>query len=311
MISILAYSIWGWLLFNGEQSLVRSVDAMTNTTDSRDQMDQMEWLHNSSLGNNSSLGDYSEKKSIIDHYFKIGNSICYISEYLSRGSEGVIYLAYLDSMQVIVKGFIDVDGIHETFDTELFVLQRLERIIDWDAENLLIVQEKIEGIEFAEILENYASNYSPMNYPSDHIPKFLHDEFFQILYDFRNNTGLAHNDFHPYNIIGGTVIDFGRTERLSDDPIKRAKQIKEDDSIARGEWVWFYQKSDSDAIQINPKLPDAIKRSKLMWKSYFDRYYDTPSENELYMNSWMETLEENLRLNESFWDFPHLSDFYT
>ena len=258
----------------------------------------------------SRLSDYYEKEFILYESIQIGQELYYIKSYLSRGSEGILYIANDNhDEEVVIKAYFDDANARLTFDTEVNLLERLDRLLDWDDDYLILVQVKISGLEYAEHLLDYSSNFVN-DYPSNHIPKFLKNCYFQTLYDFRNSTGLVHNDFHPYNIIGDTVIDFGRSEVLSEDYRERSKQILYDDKKAQEEWEWFYLLHDVEAIESNPKLPNAISKSESMWEKYFQRYDDTPAENELYKRSWMDALYQNLESNDTFIDFPLYANFY-
>jgi hypothetical protein len=113
---------------------------------------------------------------------------------------------------------------------------------------------------------------------------------------------MTHNDFRPYNIIGDTVIDFGRSEELSSDPIERQNQILKDDETAEGEWSYFVARRDVYAIEKNPFLPNSKETAIKSWKFYTDRYPGQGTKR--YQEDWMETLDYILTNNDTSVDFP-------
>jgi hypothetical protein len=118
---------------------------------------------------------------------------------------------------------------------------------------------------------------------------------------------MAHNDFRPYNIINDTVIDFGRSEELSSDPIKRQEQLDWDDGIAADEWQYFVARRDIYALEENPFLPNAREKAENDWKLYIDRYPGKHT-NE-YKKDWMEVLDYVLKNNDTSVDFPDKGDY--
>ena len=100
---------------------------------------------------------------------------------------------------------------------------------------------------------------------------------------------LQHYDFRPYDIIGEEPIDFGRSEELSTDPIKRQKQINLDDDNAEEEWQWFYIDEDFASIERNPLLPNSLEVAYDIWDKYMVRY-STYDHYKKYRIAWMREL---------------------
>lgn len=256
------------------------------------------------------ISDPKAYKVLVNKYIHIGLNDYLIKENIGSGAEGVVYVAEdFNHKQVVIKALLDFKGARESYNNEIHGLKKLSRLYDQDPEHMIIVQEKISGLFYDEVYDAYVENHGgTSDYPSNIIPSTFKDKFFQILYDFRNLTNMTHNDFRPYNIVNDTVIDFGRSEELSSDPLKRQKQIDTDDKTAQEEWDYFVARRDVKAIEKNPFLPNARDKANDAWKLYEKRY--ASNKNTLqYKKDWMEVLEYILMNNDTTVDFPYKSAY--
>ena len=259
------------------------------------------------------MSDYHRKYEFDQSKVHIGNNQYIVIKKMAVGGDAVIYLAKApNGAQVVIKIFYNQTGSKESYDLELNALIKLDRLIDYDQDHLAIVQTKIEGKSFDSIMHQYTREKvgGDHDYPSNHIPMHLKQKYYEVLYKFRNATDMVHNDFRPYNIIGGTVIDFSRAEMLSDDASVRQKQIEKDDEAAEAEWKWYFSWSDLDAIERNPFLPNSLEHSYLLWDEYMVRYFETAKENNKYRVAWMSVLHYNIETASASRQFPEENDFY-
>jgi hypothetical protein len=239
----------------------------------------------------SELSDDHMRKKRKELKVEIGQDVFTITDSLGGGGDGVAYMAKDVHGHGVVFKVLDLKEAElKYFEIEVLALERLGRLIAKDDVNFIIVQKYIKGGSFADLLSNYSlEKAGDRDYPSYHQANHLKEQYFHILWNFRNATQMAHNDFRPYNIVGEEAIDFGRSEELSTDPIKRQKQINFDDDNAEKEWQWFYIDQDFAAIERNPLLPNSLEVAFDIWDKYMVRY-STYDYYKKYRVAWMREL---------------------
>lgn len=256
------------------------------------------------------MTDLKMYRMLKDRYVHVGMNDYLILKNIGLGAEGSAYLAEASNhQQVVIKKMLNFKKAKKSYDNEIYGLKKLARLYDEDPEHLIIVQEKINGLFFDEIYDEYVKSHGGfIDYPSKIVPASFKDKFFKILYDFRNLTNMAHNDFRPYNIVNNTVIDFGRSIELSSDPSTRQTQIEKDDRVAQEEWEYFVNRRDIKALEQNPFLPNAIEVAEKAWKYYAARY-ESDNATTRYISDWMEVLNYILKNNDTTVDFPAKEDY--
>ena len=126
------------------------------------------------------------------------------------------------------------------FQNEKKALQKLNRLISFDDESLVLVQVYIPGRTFNELL--YDLNVSP------EIKEDLIREYFDLP-EKLHEKGIIHNDIVPLNVIVTpelelVPIDFGRSAELSSDRIERNQQIYRDIKTQLQSWRDYHKRSN-------------------------------------------------------------------
>jgi hypothetical protein len=253
----------------------------------------------------TSEGDHLKNKNV-----QIGQNDYLILKPIGDGAEGAVYTAKgPNDTAVAIKAILDIDDAKETYNNEVFVLKKLNRLLDYDEKHLILVEPMMKGVSMDVELDRYAEEHLGDNeFASDHQPLHLKEKYYKILWDFRNATNIKHGDFRPYNVFGDQVIDFGRSEPLSKDLRKRKRQIAEDDIGAREEWEWYYYYSDWNIIEKNPLIPNALNRSKEIFDIYVDRYDDVENMKR-YRKAWMDVLTQIHETMNTSIKFPTAAQF--
>lgn len=285
------------------------------TTINSHELDKESLIQKKSFENNALLNllsDYNLRRKMKDTKIQIGQNPFTIIEYIGSGAEGITYLAHdLNGNEVVIKALFKEGSTPASVKNEIYALEKLNRLIAADEDQLIIVQTFIKGPHFTSLLVDYSNEQAkPDDYPSKHQAYHLKEKYFEILYHFRNMTNMAHNDFRPYNIIGNEAIDFSRSEVLSNDPSTRTKELEYDDKNAADEWEWFYIDSDFYAIEKNPFLPNSLEIAYDIWDKYITRYssYDSTKK---YRSAWMTVLHTILLTRDAdSIKFPSESEFY-
>ena len=166
-----------------------------------------------------------------------------LTSFVCRGADGAVYEGYdtknpkdLLIFKCYAGGFywqLGYDTAKRIFDTEVWVLQRLSRLVNADRENLLSVQPKIEGISLEAYLSIVGLNN---NINKSHTQ--IKDEYLNLPGEFRKKWNLIHGNVRPSNVIIDSLgnmhlIDFGRSRTISTDERQRYFEEMVDDNLAR------------------------------------------------------------------------------
>ena len=188
----------------------------------------------------------------------IGKSEYQLTGYLSKGAEGVVYLAHPANNAgeaLVIKAMIENKGARASFNREREALKVMNRLVADDEAHMVIVQPKIQGTGLDTLLERTTD---------PRILERLKHEYLYLSQNFYKQWGLVHGDIRPANVIVDTngkmqLIDFGRTVKAPADEANLKALLSRDQSHAAYELDFFNIETKGFWALDNPLDPKAAE----------------------------------------------------